>query len=62
MVCSILTYVEVLGVNVTVLAFKVLLRDENTLAEEVLVNLLALALGDKHVGGVCVWKVVERKS
>jgi hypothetical protein len=50
------TYKEVLGVNVVVLGLKVLLSHENTLTEEILVDLLALGLGDEHVGGWCVVK------
>jgi len=46
------TYVEVLSVNVVVLALEVLLCNENTLAEEVLVDLLALGLGNKHLVGM----------
>lgn len=42
------------------LAFKVLLCDEDTLTEEVLVDLLALGSGDKHLVGV-VLKIGERK-
>ena len=43
-----ITYVEVLGVNVTVLGLvEVLLGDEHTLAEEVLVDRLAVGLGDE---------------
>jgi len=42
------TYVEVLGVNVAMLGLvEVLLGDEHTLAEEVLVNRLAVGLGDQ---------------
>ena len=42
------TYVEVLGVNVTVLGkVEVLLGNEDTLAEEVLVNELAVRLGNE---------------
>ena len=42
------TYVKVLGVNVAVLGLvEVLLGDEHTLAEEVLVNRLAVGLGDQ---------------
>ncbi len=41
-------YVEVLGVNVTVLdEVEVLLGHEHTLSEEVLVDLLAVGLGDE---------------
>lgn len=40
--------IEVLGVNVVVLGeVEVLLGDENTLAEEVLVDLLAVGLWDE---------------
>lgn len=43
-----ITYVEVLGVNVTVLGLvEVLLGDEHTLAEEVLVDRLAVGLGNQ---------------
>lgn len=42
------TYVKVLGVNVAVLGLvEVLLGDEHTLAEEVLVDRLAVGLGDQ---------------
>lgn len=42
------TYVEVLGVNLAVLGqVEVLLGDEHTLAEEVLVDRLAVGLGDQ---------------
>ena len=42
------TYVEVLGVNLAVLwLVEVLLGDENTLTEEVLVDLLAIGLGNQ---------------
>jgi hypothetical protein len=44
-----LDHVEVLGVNVAMLGkVEVLLGHEHTLAEEVLVDLLAVVLGDKH--------------
>lgn len=43
-----MTYVEVLGINLVVLGLvEVLLRDEHTLAEEVLVDLLAVGLGNQ---------------
>ena len=46
------TYVKVLGVNVAVLGLvEVLLGDEHTLAEEVLVDRLAVGLGDEHLDG-----------
>ena len=42
------TYVKVLGVNVAVLGLvEVLLGDEHTLAEEVLVDRLAVGLGNQ---------------
>lgn len=42
------TYVKVLGINVAVLGLvEVLLGDEHTLAEEVLVDRLAVGLGDQ---------------
>jgi hypothetical protein len=42
------TYVKVLGVNVAVLGLvEVLLGDEHTLAEEVLVDRFAVGLGDQ---------------
>lgn len=42
------TYVKVLGVNLAVLGLvEVLLRDEHTLLEEVLVNEFAVSLGDQ---------------
>lgn len=42
--------VEVLGVNVVVLwKVVILLGDENTLTEEVLVDLLSVCLGDKPI-------------
>jgi pyruvate/2-oxoglutarate dehydrogenase complex dihydrolipoamide dehydrogenase (E3) component len=45
------SYVEVLGVNVTVLGkVEVLLSNEDTLAEEVLVDELAVGLGNKPGG------------
>lgn len=48
------TYVEVLGVNLAVLGLvEVLLGDEHTLTEEVLVDRLAVGLGDQP-GGVLV--------
>lgn len=50
-----ITYVEVLGVNVTVLGLvEVLLGDEHTLAEEVLVDRLAVGLGNQP-GALSVW-------
>lgn len=50
--------VEVLGVNVVVLwEVVVLLCDENTLAEEVLVDLLSVSLGDKPV--ICQYCIVD---
>lgn len=43
-------YEEVLGVNVTVLGkVEILLRDEDTLTEEVFVDLLAVGLGNQHL-------------
>lgn len=45
--------IEVLGVDFVVLGeVEVLLRDEHALAEEVLVDELAVGLGDQHLGGV----------
>jgi len=45
--------VEVLGIDVAVLGeVVVLLGHEHTLTEEVLVDLLAIGLGDKHLGGL----------
>ena len=47
------SYVEVLGVNLLVLGeVEVLLGHENTLTEEVLVDELAVGLGDKPVAVV----------
>jgi hypothetical protein len=44
----VIAYVKVLGVNVAVLwLVEVLLRNEDTLAEEVLVDELAVGLGNK---------------
>ena len=49
------TYVEVLSVDLAVLwLVEVLLRDEHTLLEEVLVDLLAVGLGNQHLGGIIV--------
>ena len=45
---------EVLGVDLAVLALEVLLRDEHALAEEVLVDLLAVGLGDQPVNAVSI--------
>lgn len=46
-------YIEVLGVDLAVLGLvEVLLRNEHALAEEVLVDLLAVSLGNQHVVGV----------
>jgi hypothetical protein len=47
------THIEVLGVDVTVLGkVEVLLGHEHTLTEEVLVDLLAVGLGDKPGDGL----------
>jgi hypothetical protein len=44
----ILTYVEVLGVDLAMLGLvEVFLRNEHSLAEEILVDLLAVFLGDQ---------------
>jgi len=49
-----LDYVEVLGLDLLMLGkVIVLLCDDNALAEEVLVDLLAIRLWDKHFGGIC---------
>ena len=51
------TYVKVLGVNVAVLGLvEVLLGDEHTLAEEVLVDRLAVGLGNQPGA----WSVMAR--
>jgi len=45
---------QVLGVDIGVLGkVEVLLGDEDTLSEEVLVDLLAVGLGNQHRGGIC---------
>ena len=41
------TYVEVLGVDFAMLGLEFLLRDEHALTEEVLVDLLAVRLGNQ---------------
>lgn len=61
-----MTYVEVLGVNLVVLGLvEVLLRDEHTLAEEVLVDLLAVGLGNQpgsHQRGIRQGDMLDKSS
>lgn len=53
------TYEEVLHLKVGMLAFEVLLCDEDALAEEVLMDFLAFRSGNKHFVGVGVGRKVE---
>ena len=52
------TYEKVLGVNLAVLGLvEVLLCDEDTLAEEVLVDCLAVGLGNQPGSGIRIFEI-----
>jgi len=56
------TYVKVLGVDVAVLGLvEVLLGDEHTLTEEVLVDRLAVGLGDQP-GALSVYRIFTERA